>query len=88
MGNCLIDMYRKCGSMDDAVLIFEHMKEKDTVYWNVIVDSCSRNDKLEPRALVFPSDAKSRHCNIQRAHKCFRQSRRFQQCFSDSKEFA
>ncbi|KAL1214007.1 putative pentatricopeptide repeat-containing protein [Cardamine amara subsp. amara] len=47
VGNCLIDMYGKCGSMDDAVLVFQHMDEKDTVSWNAIVASCSRNGKLE-----------------------------------------
>lgn len=47
VGNFLIDMYGKCGSMDDAVLVFQHMEEKDTVSWNVIVASCSRNSELE-----------------------------------------
>ncbi|KAG7605252.1 putative pentatricopeptide repeat-containing protein [Arabidopsis thaliana] len=47
VGNCLIDMYGKCGFMDDAVLVFQHMEEKDTVSWNAIVASCSRNGKLE-----------------------------------------
>lgn len=47
VGNCLIDMYGKCASMDDAVLVFQHMEEKDTVSWNAIVASCSRNGKLE-----------------------------------------
>ncbi|XP_010495819.2 PREDICTED: putative pentatricopeptide repeat-containing protein At5g47460 [Camelina sativa] len=47
VGNCLIDMYGKCGSMDDAVLVFQHMEEKDTVSWNAIVASCSRNCKLQ-----------------------------------------
>ncbi|CAE6213925.1 unnamed protein product [Arabidopsis arenosa] len=47
VGNCLIDMYGKCASMDDAVLVFQHMEEKDTVSWNAIVASCSRNSKLE-----------------------------------------
>ncbi|ESQ39896.1 hypothetical protein EUTSA_v10000835mg [Eutrema salsugineum] len=47
VGNCLIDMYGKCGSMDDAVLVFQFMEEKDTVSWNAIVASCSRNGKLE-----------------------------------------
>ncbi|RID75977.1 hypothetical protein BRARA_B02985 [Brassica rapa] len=47
VGNCLIDMYGKCGYMDDAVLVFQRMEEKDTVSWNAIVASCSRNRKLE-----------------------------------------
>ncbi|KAG7532337.1 Pentatricopeptide repeat [Arabidopsis thaliana x Arabidopsis arenosa] len=47
VGNCLIDMYGKCASMGDAVLVFQHMEEKDTVSWNAIVASCSRNGKLE-----------------------------------------
>ncbi|CAF1996269.1 unnamed protein product [Brassica napus] len=101
LSNSLMRFYKGSDSLEDSHKVSDEMLEQDTiswnslamslwdtVYWNVIVASCSRNNRLEPRTLVFPSDAKSRHCNIQRAHKCFRQSRRFQQCFSDSIEFA
>ncbi|PSR96765.1 Pentatricopeptide repeat-containing protein [Actinidia chinensis var. chinensis] len=33
----LIDMYSKCGSIDDARCVFEEMPEKTTVAWNTII---------------------------------------------------
>ncbi|XP_042066798.1 pentatricopeptide repeat-containing protein At5g50390, chloroplastic-like [Salvia splendens] len=33
----LIDMYSKCGSIEDARLVFELMPEKTTVAWNTII---------------------------------------------------
>jgi pentatricopeptide repeat protein len=33
----LIDMYKKCGSIEDARFVFEEMPEKTTVGWNTII---------------------------------------------------
>ncbi|XP_010530057.1 PREDICTED: putative pentatricopeptide repeat-containing protein At5g47460 [Tarenaya hassleriana] len=52
-GNCLIDMYGKCGSLEDAVLVFRDMEERDTVSWNTIVASCARNEELELGLFFF-----------------------------------
>lgn len=35
----LIDMYSKCGSIDDAQFVFDEMPEKTTVGWNSIIAS-------------------------------------------------
>ncbi|CAK9222480.1 unnamed protein product [Sphagnum troendelagicum] len=37
VGNSLVDMYAKCGSMEDAVRVFEKMPLCDVVSWNVII---------------------------------------------------
>jgi pentatricopeptide repeat protein len=37
VGNSLVDMYAKCGSMEDAVRVFEKMPLRDVVSWNVII---------------------------------------------------
>lgn len=37
VGNALIDMYAKCGSIDKAFQVFRGMKEKDVTSWNSIL---------------------------------------------------
>ena len=34
MGTTLIDMHSKCGSLEDAKLVFERIKYKDVIVWN------------------------------------------------------
>ncbi|MFQ6638057.1 hypothetical protein Gotur_012556 [Gossypium turneri] len=46
VGNALIDMYGKCGSLDDAKKVLETMPEKDRVSWNAIVTACAINGKV------------------------------------------
>lgn len=41
VGNALIDMYGKCGNLDDAKKIFQKMPEKDRVSWNCILTACA-----------------------------------------------
>ena len=37
VGNALVHMYAKCGSIDDARLAFDKMEERDVVTWNVMI---------------------------------------------------
>ena len=37
VGNALIHMYAKCGSIEDAAVVFDSMKERDVVTWNVMI---------------------------------------------------
>lgn len=37
VGTSLIDMYSKCGSLEDARLVFERISNKDVVAWNSMV---------------------------------------------------
>ncbi|KAK3034745.1 hypothetical protein RJ639_032698 [Escallonia herrerae] len=43
VGNALIDMYGKCGSLDDAFIVWNNMVEKDRVSWNTIITACAAN---------------------------------------------
>ncbi|KAL5547025.1 hypothetical protein UlMin_006712 [Ulmus minor] len=37
VNNALIDMYAKCGSMRNARMIFERMRDKDVASWNIMI---------------------------------------------------
>ncbi|CAK9233687.1 unnamed protein product [Sphagnum troendelagicum] len=37
VGNALVDMYAKCGSIVDAQKVFDKMHERDVVSWNAII---------------------------------------------------
>lgn len=46
VGNALIDMYGKCGSLDDAKKVLTKMKERDCVSWNSIITACAANGRV------------------------------------------
>ncbi|KAH8951758.1 hypothetical protein BDL97_09G046200 [Sphagnum fallax] len=37
VGNSLIDMYAKCGSLEDALKVFNKMPSRDVVTWNAMI---------------------------------------------------
>jgi pentatricopeptide repeat protein len=41
VGNSLIDMYAKCGSMEDAWKVFNKMRSRDVVTWTAILGGCA-----------------------------------------------
>ncbi|XP_004301195.1 PREDICTED: putative pentatricopeptide repeat-containing protein At5g47460-like [Fragaria vesca subsp. vesca] len=45
--NCLIDMYGKCGLLQEANLVFNNMIERDTISWNSVIAASARNGSLE-----------------------------------------
>ncbi|KAJ0048796.1 hypothetical protein Pint_15862 [Pistacia integerrima] len=47
LANCLIDMYGKCGSVEDAIRVFEEMIDRDIISWNSVIAACARNGNLE-----------------------------------------
>ena len=51
--NSLIDTYAKCGSMEDAVKIFNAMEFKDVVSWNAMVTGYSQNGDFEAAFKIF-----------------------------------
>lgn len=37
VGTALIDMYCKCGSLEDARLVFDRIRDKDVIAWNTMI---------------------------------------------------
>lgn len=51
--NCLIDMYGKCGSVEEATSVFHKITDKDVVSWNSIISASGRNGSLKLAASFF-----------------------------------
>lgn len=47
LGNSLIDMYAKSGEIEDAVLAFEEMKQKDVRSWTSLIAGYGRHGNFE-----------------------------------------
>jgi pentatricopeptide repeat protein len=45
--NSLVDMYAKCGSMEDAWRVFNKMPSCDVVSWNAMLGGCALHDGKE-----------------------------------------
>eukprot|EP01018_Ginkgo_biloba_P032323 Gb_32256 [translate_table: standard] len=37
VGNALVDMYSKCGSLEDARIVFDHMQTRDVISWSAMI---------------------------------------------------
>ncbi|XP_027360150.1 pentatricopeptide repeat-containing protein At5g16860 [Abrus precatorius] len=46
VGNAMVDMYAKCGKMEEANKVFQRMKFKDVVSWNAMVAGYSQAGRL------------------------------------------
>lgn len=70
IGNALINMYRRCGSVSEAQKVFERMPARDVISWNSIISAHAqhgssetalklfqdmRNEGLKPDAITFTS---------------------------------
>lgn len=47
IGNALVDMYAKCGSLDEAVIVFDAMQEKDVVSWTALLRAYAQKGQAE-----------------------------------------
>ena len=45
VGNTLIDMYIKCGSLEEAQKVFEHLPQRDVVSWAAIIAGFSEHGR-------------------------------------------
>ncbi|KAK0606900.1 hypothetical protein LWI29_005927 [Acer saccharum] len=53
VGNAIVDMYAKCGMMEEAKKVFERMKVKDVVSWNAMVTAYSKIGNFEDALGLF-----------------------------------
>ncbi|KAG0499830.1 hypothetical protein HPP92_004521 [Vanilla planifolia] len=53
VGNALIDVYAKCGMMEDALNVSRGMGHKDVVTWNAILTGYSQNGNFKEASELF-----------------------------------
>ncbi|KAK4734740.1 hypothetical protein R3W88_009001 [Solanum pinnatisectum] len=53
VGNALIDMYGKCGSLDNAKEVLNKMSKRDCVSWNSVITAFAANGMLSEALEVF-----------------------------------
>ncbi|WCJ37285.1 Pentatricopeptide repeat-containing protein At5g16860 [Euphorbia peplus] len=53
VANSLVDLYAKCGMMNEANKVFERMQEKDVVSWNSMVTGYSQIGRFEDALGLF-----------------------------------
>ncbi|KAJ8617544.1 hypothetical protein MRB53_013730 [Persea americana] len=51
--NALLDMYGKCGCVEEAEMVFDEMTYRDNVSWNTIISCCSINARASEAFLHF-----------------------------------
>ncbi|XP_061360559.1 pentatricopeptide repeat-containing protein At2g13600 [Gastrolobium bilobum] len=68
VGNSLIDMYMKCGLVEDGCLVFDHMVERDNVSWNAMIVGYAQNgygtEALETFRKMLDSKEKPDHVTM------------------------
>ncbi|KAM0042752.1 putative tetratricopeptide-like helical domain superfamily, DYW domain-containing protein [Helianthus debilis subsp. tardiflorus] len=52
--NTALNMYAKCGCLDDARQVFDKMPVKDMVTWTAMITGYSQNEKPEEALVLFP----------------------------------
>ncbi|KAM4108055.1 hypothetical protein ACB094_03G016000 [Castanea mollissima] len=52
--NTILNMYAKCGALDDARKLFDEMPSKDMVTWTALISGYSQNDRAEDALVLFP----------------------------------
>ncbi|MCL7027813.1 hypothetical protein MKW94_022984 [Papaver nudicaule] len=52
--NTIINMYTKCGNLDDAKKIFDEMPCRDMVTWTALITGYSQNGRPEEALALFP----------------------------------
>eukprot|EP00246_Nothoceros_aenigmaticus_P008612 TRINITY_DN2344_c0_g1_i1.p1 TRINITY_DN2344_c0_g1~~TRINITY_DN2344_c0_g1_i1.p1 ORF type:complete len:578 (+),score=106.81 TRINITY_DN2344_c0_g1_i1:257-1735(+) len=51
--NCLINMYARCGSLEEARKVFDGVAEKDSVTWNALLNGYAENKDHQKTLQVF-----------------------------------
>ncbi|XP_031264712.1 putative pentatricopeptide repeat-containing protein At5g09950 [Pistacia vera] len=53
VGNGLVNMYAKCGAIEDSKSVFALMDEKDSVSWNTMISGLDQNERFEDAVMSF-----------------------------------
>ncbi|KAJ0678218.1 putative tetratricopeptide-like helical domain superfamily, DYW domain-containing protein [Helianthus annuus] len=53
VGTALLDVYAKCGLLEDAIRVFEYMPERSAVTWSSMVAGYVKNELFEEALLMF-----------------------------------
>eukprot|EP01018_Ginkgo_biloba_P001596 Gb_35886 [translate_table: standard] len=53
VGNALVDMYAKCGSMQNACCVFDKMPQRDVVSWTTMIAAYAQNGLGEKALKIF-----------------------------------
>ncbi|KAA8518198.1 hypothetical protein F0562_015672 [Nyssa sinensis] len=53
LGNAVITMYAKCGSIEDAYQVFSGMRDHDTISWNAMVSAYALHGQGEEAVMLF-----------------------------------
>uniref|UniRef100_A0A1D1YD09 Pentatricopeptide repeat-containing protein At3g24000, mitochondrial n=1 Tax=Anthurium amnicola TaxID=1678845 RepID=A0A1D1YD09_9ARAE len=53
-GNSIVNMYAKCGGMDDAHRAFDEMPLRDMVSWTALITGYAQNDRPKEAVDLFP----------------------------------
>ncbi|KAJ6717470.1 hypothetical protein OIU79_005617 [Salix purpurea] len=53
VGTALLDVYAKCGSIEEAICVFEGMPEKSDVTWSSLVAGLVQNELYEEGLVLF-----------------------------------
>jgi len=53
LGNALVDMYSKCGSVEDAHQVFDKMPERDVVSWTALIAGYAKSASFNEAHSVF-----------------------------------
>eukprot|EP01018_Ginkgo_biloba_P015597 Gb_36168 [translate_table: standard] len=53
VGNALVDMYAKCGSIESAQKTFDKMHKQNVVSWNAIISGCAQHGRGKEALQLF-----------------------------------
>lgn len=53
IGNALINMYSKCGALENASSVFNRLDQHDVVSWNTIISACTQHGHAEEALQLF-----------------------------------
>ncbi|CAL4962899.1 unnamed protein product [Urochloa decumbens] len=53
ISNGLVNMYAKCGAIDDASKVFQLMESRDRISWNTIISALDQNDNCEEAIMHY-----------------------------------